>query len=1477
MDTSSQSPLTLGRLIGRAVDGLGPLADPDLRLADADIVAQLGAALDARADQPIAGAGRPGDCLEALPLGVAATMTSGEIVCCNPAFAAVWGRAGPLDLAGANLYSLIADVETQDAMEDAQRILVTGGLPLVTRRARLGDGRRALVQVGAALLVDNEERARGVLWTARAVHSAPAEDGAAFSVVAGPWLQDQAFQMAFDHAPIGMVMADLEGRCLAANSAFCAMIGYTADELIGRLYQPFTHPDDRSRDLAIRQAISDGHASTHALEKRYLHKDGRIVWAHLVATLVRGEGGSPSYVITQIQDITQRKETEEALRASQERLRAVVEDQTELICRSRPDAVLTFVNPAYCRYFGQRPEELIGRSFMTLVPEEERELTERAVRSLSPDHPVNEAEHQVVLADGQRRWMQWVDRVILDEGGRVAELQSVGRDITEQKLAERALRESEERYRRIVELSPDLIGIAVAGRVAFINTSGARLLRAAHPDQLIGHLILDLVHPDSRAEAARHLGAMMERSEPTPLHEECWQRLDGQAVEVEVVAVPLVYEGRPAVQVVARDITERKQAVAALVKSESLYRSLVETSPNAIVQAGLDGRLAFCNRQALQLLGVARQEAIQGAHALAAVAPRDRRRALEFLAAVRAQASACSAEFTLLKKSGQPFIAEISASLVRDGAGRPTALICVLRDITERKRGEAAERSLRVLAEALRDTAAALTGTLDIEEVLDRVLTNAGQVVPHAAANILLLEPPCVVGTRRDWKSSEHRLRVARSRGYAAWGVEDWARSHQFQLADAPIFQGMIEAGQPRIVSDTSAYPGWLAWPEMRWLRSYVGAPIVVRGAVVGFLNLDSATPHFFTEEHAHRLRTFADQAAIALQNAELYQETVRSYDRLALAYRAGVALAQIGSEEMLRQEIVQWACRLGDADMAELTIAQVGYLIPVALAGLPDEFLGGRITIGDGLNGRAAQTRKPQHASDYAAWEDRLVSADIAGIASAIAVPLVWEDRLVGTLGVSYRRRRRFGDEDVHLLTLFGTLAVAALEQRRAVAEARAREAEARALTTQLAGAREEERNRIAELLRGAVDHYLVELEKNQEAIQRLVSPDAPQRELVDASAGLLQQTSDLIRSMATDLDSKILDENGVAPASHHYTERLSRATGLPVRLHVTGRVRRLPIEIERVVFRALKEALSNVLRHAQAKTVDAQLHIGLQEARLTVYDDGVGFDPWPLFAVSRRRQESSGLQNLKYRVQALGGALTVDSTLGGGTTLVVEIPVKEDVRPEGTRPKVLVVDSHDVMRRGLTAMLTESGDFVCLEARDGPEAVRQAELARPDAVIIDAQLSGFGGIEATRQITGSLIHVGVIVLSRDADRARLEESLAAGAHGFVLKSDDSQHVFAALQAVLSGDMYVSPLLAEAWEKLKQRPAENLVASLTQREHGVMDLVVNGYRNRDIADQLRISVRTVEVHRKNIMDKLGAKSLAQLVQLATNNGPQAD
>jgi PAS domain S-box-containing protein len=241
------------------------------------------------------------------------------------------------------------------------------------------------------------------------------------------------------NAPV--IVWDSELKVTLMNQSFEKMSGWMETEMIGRNMDVLFPDDTRSASLKKIESASKGEGDWKASEIAICRKDGKlrtVLWNSyntysedertIIATLAQGE------------DITDRKRAEEALRESEEKYRAVVEAQTDLICRYTSDWKLTFVNEAYCRYFNKKQEDLIGKSFMPLLSEEHQKMVaDNHFLLLDSETKEVKNEHQVISGTGEIRWQQWINRAIFDDQSHFIEFQSVGRDITGLKLAEEAL------------------------------------------------------------------------------------------------------------------------------------------------------------------------------------------------------------------------------------------------------------------------------------------------------------------------------------------------------------------------------------------------------------------------------------------------------------------------------------------------------------------------------------------------------------------------------------------------------------------------------------------------------------------------------------------------------------------------------------------------------------------------------------------------------------------------------------------------------------------------------------------------------------------------------------------------------------------------------------------------------------------------------------------------------------------------------
>ncbi len=260
---------------------------------------------------------------------------------------------------------------------------------------------------------------------------------------------EERYRRLLEMAPVSISVSRMDGTLCYVNEATLELLGTSSpEEIVGTNVYDYMKGSDRENAKARIQRLVKG-KEVEPVERTIIRHDGEqrhVVIASLPITY-EGQPAGQSVII----DITERKQAEEALRASEERYRRVVEDQTDYVMRWLLDGTVLFANDSYCQYFGKTSGELERANVFDLIPEVDHARLRQKVASLTPEHPFVREEHSVTRPDGSRGWHAWNDSAIFDETGRIVEYQSVGRDITERKQAEADLRrlnaELEERFR----------------------------------------------------------------------------------------------------------------------------------------------------------------------------------------------------------------------------------------------------------------------------------------------------------------------------------------------------------------------------------------------------------------------------------------------------------------------------------------------------------------------------------------------------------------------------------------------------------------------------------------------------------------------------------------------------------------------------------------------------------------------------------------------------------------------------------------------------------------------------------------------------------------------------------------------------------------------------------------------------------------------------------------------------------------------
>jgi PAS domain S-box-containing protein len=330
-----------------------------------------------------------------------------------------------------------------------------------------------------------------------------------------------------------------------------------------------------------------------------------------------------------------------------------------------------------------------------------------------------------------------------------------------------------------------------------------------------------------------------------------------------------------------------------------------------------------------------------------------------------------------------------------------------------------AEREQHMLSDALRGIATTITSTLDIEDVLNRILADVGKVVAHDAANIMLLSTP------------EDSVRIAGRRGYEPRGVESEMAAMHYRIADVPNLRQMAASAQPLAIPDTHSDSLWKRQEHTQWIRSYAGAPICLEGKVIGFLNLDSATPNFFNSAHAERLQAFAEQAAVAIHNARLFNEAQqRTAELEALRHVMLDITAELDLSSLLTA-LVENAIQLMGAESGGLYLYRRELDLIEGVVGVGKNPMKPYRTLkrGEGVSGRVWASGEPLIVDDYPQWDGRATIYEDNYIQAVIGVPIRWGDDFLGVLVAGTDAQgEHFSQEDAHLLAQFADQAAIAI-----------------------------------------------------------------------------------------------------------------------------------------------------------------------------------------------------------------------------------------------------------------------------------------------------------------------------------------------------------------------------------------------------------------------------------------------------------------
>lgn len=560
--------------------------------------------------------------------------------------------------------------------------------------------------------------------------------------------------------------------------------------------------------------------------------------------------------LARLRAVAEREETVRALAASEARYRAIIEDQTELICRFKADGTLTFVNESYCHYFGKKADELIGHKFYPLIPPEDQQVVQRALLVAESGCPVVEAEHRVIKDDGSIRWQEWSNRGIFDEAGNLIEIQAVGRDVTERKRLEAERDEQRRMLQAMLAVTPDIVVFKDRNSTFQLVSERLRQLIAPHlrPEEMIGRNDFDFFPEELAkrflAEEVEVLTTgktlVAEHRLPTCESERWFESVKTPLRDGEGEIIGLL--------VSERDITDRRKAEMERDEQRQMLRALLDHLPhhilfkdrNLVYRVINQSYCDFFGRSMDEMLGITDLDVWPREDALRYM--EGERQLLETGEPIRIE------KFTQTRWG--PNWREAIKNPLRDDTGKIIGILVAAHDITALKLADERLRRRNEELAALNIVTTAINQYLDLECILSvalKEILNLDMIGSEGRGEIFLLN------------------REGNPTLYAHQGIPqsylDEAKMRGQYLCDMVCQRGRVIISDDEVSEEGDMY-GADSVPHRN-----LALPLRSHGRVLGCINLWLPVDKALSEDEFLFLGAISDQVSVAIENAYLYED----------------------------------------------------------------------------------------------------------------------------------------------------------------------------------------------------------------------------------------------------------------------------------------------------------------------------------------------------------------------------------------------------------------------------------------------------------------------------------------------------------------------------------------------------------------------------------------------------------------------------
>lgn len=903
-----------------------------------------------------------------------------------------------------------------------------------------------------------------------------------------------------------------------------------------------------------------------------------------------------------MRDVTQRKADERALRLAKEQAESLIASASVMIVGLDANGQITLFNQAAQTLTGYSLCDLAGRNwFDILCPRMRYPEVRRAFEQVSGNGLPRQFENPILTRDGQERIIAWQNNV-MREGDTLTGSLSFGIDVTAERRAEQALVESRDQFETLAHHSLQGIALMRKGQLIYSNPA-FRAITQRSADALSGFSMSQLmqwVHPHDRAMTVERQRSALQGETVSDLNAMRILQPDGQWRWVLSSIRTITVGGEPTLLGMMLDIHDRKLAEEALRDSEERLRATLDALPDLMFEVDLTGRYRDYHSPRSELLVAAPQELL-GKRVSEVMPPVAQQCVMAGLREAASQGSSHGRQIELPLADGMHWF-ELSIARKQPQPDQDMRFIVLSRDITDRKQ-------LEVREEHERDLLQYLASARPISDILEKFVLSYEALMPGMRGSVLLLDAE---GMHLHHGAAPH-LPPAFCRAIDGCSIGPAAGS-----CGTAAF-----TGQTVIVADVATDTRWADYRTLAAehdLRACWSVPLHgMQGQVLGtfafyFDHIRDATPaDLSTIERGGQLASQAMERHLAVQALQDSEERYRS---LVEWSPEGIGVHQDGILVYANPA----AAKLWGAASAQQVIGE-----PVM------RFV---------------------HADDRALMAEQ----DLALLALNAPTPL-FECRHVRLDGVVIDVETKSGPITIHGAAAVHMVMRDVTARKQALTDLRESRQQLRVLSAKVLAAQEAERRRVAHELHDELGQALTAIKINllAEQHQRHEGPNALMAENVRIVEDALQQ----VRRLALALRPSMLDDLGLAPALRWLIGQTAQRSAIQVDMDLPNAPQRLDSDTETAVFRIVQEALTNIVRHARARTVLVRMQ-ALADGNVTVLvrDDGVGFD------LARMRREatdgnSMGLLGMQERATLAGIGLTIDSAPGQGCSVTLRCPV--------------------------------------------------------------------------------------------------------------------------------------------------------------------------------------------------------------------------